>query len=70
MIRTLESLTDRMLSAVVPAAEAQAMAPQCKPVFSENVTCGGYPFPVKTVTTSICIDFDARTFYIQKSGGC
>lgn len=70
MVRTLGSLTGRLLSTVVPAAEAQAMSPICRAIYSENVTCGGYPFPVKTITTSICIDFDARTFTVQKSGGC
>ncbi len=70
MVRTLGSLTDRMLSTVVPAAEAQAVA-KCVSIGTEQVNCtGGYPFTMATVTKKICVDFEAKTITLQTSGGC
>ncbi|MEU6425263.1 hypothetical protein ABZ860_05145 [Microbispora sp. NPDC046973] len=71
MVRTLGSLTDRMLSTVVPTAEAQAVS-KCVVIGTEQVSCTGgvYPFTTGTVTKKLCVDFEAKTITLEKSSTC
>lgn len=71
MARIIDSAADRLLSRLVPTAEAQAMAAICVPIISQTVYCSpGSPPGMAQQTKKLCVDFDAKRLWLETVGGC